>query len=331
VTERLRREIGAVLAPPWGGTVERAVFGRADIDRIVAAVDRACVELFGLRLRDGFFYRVSVGCVFGCVLDGGRRVVLKAYQPRWTQRFLEAMRRVQRHLHATGVACPEPIGRVLSVDGVTFVAEAELPDPGIGALTLRVSAHGLADVVERCRRLEEPDLVAHPLHQRGGDLYPEPHSPIFDFVATAAGAEWIDRIARQAREIAAIDTSAPVIAHSDWSARNLRMRNDELVAVYDWDSLVLIAESEAVGLAAATWSKTGEPGDGTPSAEDIERYVAAYDEVSALTPAQQRSARAAAVWAMAYTARCEHAIDPNETIWTTTRPRLREVAPELLA
>ena len=41
----------------------------------------------------------------------------------------------------------------------------------------------------------------------GSGLYPEPHSPIFDFVATAAGSVWIDEYARAALAVRDRDVS----------------------------------------------------------------------------------------------------------------------------
>src|SRR3954447_24668536 len=203
----LAGEVARSLAGPWGGSVETLVFGmQPRADRIVEVVGSACTRTCGSELADGFFYTVSVGCVFGCVLGDGRRVVLKAYQPRWTIPFLDAVRRVQRHLHAGGFPCPEPLGDVVTVQGAVFVAERELPDPGVSSLasdSLAVSAAGLAEVVDRCQLLDEPALARHPLRDPSEGVFPEPHSPIFDFVATAAGAEWIDDLARRAAAVMA--------------------------------------------------------------------------------------------------------------------------------
>ena len=192
-------------------------------------------------------------------------------------------------------------------------------------------AVGLADLVERCRHLDESGLAEHPLRRPFHGAFPEPHSPIFDFDATLDGAEWIEDIALQARELIDADTSPPMIAHTDWSLRNVRVDADRVVAAYDWDSLALLRESEAVALAAATWSKTGQPNDPTPTIADIDLYADTYEarRGEPFTTIQRRAMRASAIASMAYTARCEHAIDPHEQTWTTTRPRLREAAAAL--
>jgi len=333
----LRSEVARSLGEQWGGTVETSVFGTdPDAEAIVEAVAAACVESCGAELVDGFLYTVSVGCVFGCVLADGRRVVLKAYQPRWTVPFLESVPRVQRHLHAGGFPCPEPVGEVVLVDGAVFVAERELPDPGAGPLqagSAEVSAAGLAELIQRCRALDEPLLARYPLRDPDEGLFPEPHSPIFDFAATAAGAEWIDELARRALAIMADDDEPDVIAHTDWSARNVRIDQRGIVAVYDWDSLARLKESVAVASAAVTWSKLGEPEEHTPTATEVDAYIDAYEAArgTRFSSSTRRATRASAVRSMAYTSRCEHALDPTEQRWTSTRTRLRTDADALLS
>lgn len=326
----LTGEVQRSLAGPGRGLIERAVFGRLDADEIIDALSATCAGTFGARLVDGFLYRVSVGVVIGCHLEDGRRVVLKAYQPRWTPPFLRAVKRVQAQLHHAGYPCPRPIDCEMSVAGATVVAEEVLPDPGVGTVTspraMSASAGGLAALIDRCRDIREPALTLHPLRATTVGVFPEPHSPLFDFEATQRGAEWIEDIARRAKRVSDEDRSEPVIAHTDWSLRNVRLGPSGPVAVYDWDSLALLREAEAVALAAVSWCKTGTSSDLTPGPEGIDAYIRSYEAArgSALSADQHRAARAAAVGAMAYTARCEHAIDPHEEVWTTTRPRLRE-------
>jgi aminoglycoside phosphotransferase (APT) family kinase protein len=77
-----------------------------------------------------------------------------------------------------------------------------------------------------------------------------------------------------------VDDTPRIVAHTDWCARNVRIAED-LVAVYDWDSLSLVTESTAVGQAAATWSVTSEPGGSTfPSAAQIAAFIGAYELAS---------------------------------------------------
>src|SRR4051794_7212520 len=216
----LREEVRRSFAPPWNATVERTVFGELDADQIVDALDGACRTTLGAALADGFLYEVSVGVVIGCRLEDGREVVVKGHQPRWTPAFIAAVKRIQAALHAQGYPCPRPLDAELRVGDATLLAESVLLDPGASPLTATTRdalATGLAGLVERCRRFDEPALGEHPLRVAFDGPFPDPHSPIFDFERTSVGAEWIDDIALRARRLVEEDTSALVIAHTDWS------------------------------------------------------------------------------------------------------------------
>ncbi len=145
-------------------------------------------------------------------------------------------------------------------------------------------------------------------------MYPQPHNPIFDFSLRAEGARWIDRFAAAAKAARAVDDSRPTVVHTDWSARNIRLENGELVVAYDWDSLAEATESVAVGQAAATWRSTGEATDPiAPGSDEVQAYLSAYEVGShrLFTAEQRQSALAAALWVLAYTARCEYALEAS--------------------
>ena len=198
-------------------------------------------------------------------------------------------------------------------------AESNLDDPGwpphpLGERELVASATGLARLVTVAEELAPTAVAAlalHPMRTAEGELYPEPHSPLFDFEATAGGAGWIDELARVALVARDGDTSTPVVAHTDWSARNVRLWPDGIRAIYDADSLSLVPESTAVGIAAATWSAFGEAGEQIAPLSRRGRSVGeAYERAGRpLTPAQRHAAGGAILHALAYTARCEHALD----------------------
>lgn len=263
----------------------------------------------------------SVGAVANVGLSDGRRVALKAFPSRWTSDFLTAVVTVQRHLVARGLPCPVPLAGPFPLDavGVMVCAESNLDDPGwpphsLGERELVASATGLARLVTVAEELAPTAVAAlalHPMRTAEGELYPEPHSPLFDFEATAGGAGWIDELARVALVARDGDTSTPVVAHTDWSARNVRLWPDGIRAIYDADSLSLVPESTAVGIAAATWSAFGEAGEQiAPSPEEAAAWARAYERAGRpLTPAQRHAAGGAILHALAYTARCEHALD----------------------
>jgi hypothetical protein len=281
-------------------------------------------------------YRVSVGCVFGCRLADGRDVIIKAYQPRWQPAFLAGVRHVQHHMWRQGFPFPQPIGDVFAIRSAPAVAEALLPDPGVSLVeegVLEVSAAGLADQIARCRDLDEPRLLQHPLRPSPAGVFPQPHSPVFDFAATADGATWIDDIAVRALAVRDAVTSPEVIAHTDWSLRNIRIGHGGLLAVYDADSLAVVPEHHAVGQAAATWRNDGVSPNTPPEPAELDRYLDAYGRARGLrlTDEERRGAVAAAVWNLAYIARCEHAIDPRQERLPGTRRWLRSEANPLLA
>jgi hypothetical protein len=203
--------------------------------------------------------------------------------------------------------------------GAMVCAEQVLDDPGrpphrLGEAELVASAEGLAALVRVAAELpgdEVVGLAAHPMRTPEGELYPEPHSPLFDFDATAAGAEWIDDLARVALVARDGDETPLVVAHTDWSARNVRLSAAGGRGIYDADSLSLVAESTAVGIAAATWSAIGEAGEPiAPSPEESARWTRAYERAGRpLSEAQRHATGGAILHALAYTARCEHALE----------------------
>ena len=159
----------------------------------------------------------------------------------------------------------------------------------------------------------ELDLADVPIQQvPRGDLWPRPHSPIFDFAATADGAEWIDDLARRA--VAQRDHGEPeplVVGHLDWCSRNVRVADGAVVAAYDWDAVASVAQHTVVGQSAALWPCTGEPDSPAASTPaELRSFIAAYDDQASrpLDATAHRRAAAAGLYALAYMARCEHAI-----------------------
>ena len=301
--------------------VTQLIFATDDVERATALLSSWTRAHLGSPVSRVDEWHRSVGAVAIVVLDDGRRVTLKAFPPRWTQEFLSAVVRVQTHLSRRGLPCPMPLfgPAVLDGSGAMACAERVLDDPGqpphpLGEAELVASAAGLARLVAVAAELSDTDvaaLAAHPMRTPAGGLYPEPHSPLFDFEATAAGAEWIDDLARAALVARDADETPPVVAHTDWSARNVRVWADGLRAIYDADSLSLVAESTAVGIAAATWSALGVAGEPiAPAPDEAARWARAYERAGRPLSGRQRHAAGGAILhALAYTARCEHALE----------------------
>jgi len=313
--------------PLVAGAVEEAIFGSSDPEMIARMIADAAHRQAGAAVEGGLFYAASSGCVFGLRLADGRSVVLKAYQPRWEPPFLRAVQRVQRAVAQRGFPCPTPMADPVAVGAGWATMESLLPDPGPRVFlddgSLELSSAGLVRLLDAAAASAHDDLELHPFRIADGDLYPTPHSPIFDLGSTGQGAEWIDEWARRAWSQRDSASLPPVVAYLDWSARNVRMDRSGIVAVYDWDSVSMASEAVAAGQAAATWRSTGETLDvRAPDAEEIERFLVAF-AVARGTPFsthEREVAYAAAVWVVAYTARCEHALEQT-TQWRRSRAR----------
>ena len=94
-------------------------------------------------------------------------------------------------------------------------AAASVRVPGVR----RAMAEGLARFVaeaEACRGVD--GLPRWPLPPEGA-LWPKPHNALFDFVATAPGAGWIDEAAGPALRAMRSAGSRTVVGHGDWSAK----------------------------------------------------------------------------------------------------------------
>jgi hypothetical protein len=326
------------------GAIERDVLGTDHPSDIAEIFECFCVERLGTRPARGLFYRASAGCVLGVHLEDGEDVVIKAFQHRWDSSFLAEIQDAQGRVAAGGIPCPRPLLSPTPIQpgrSNLAVAETFLADPGMGpggsAAARRVSAQGLARQIALCAGLPgAPRLERHPLRKQDSGLYGDPHSPLFDFASTGDGAEWIDDLARRAAMIRDEDTTTPVVAHTDWSARNVRFDEHRLLAVYDWDSLAFVTEATALGQAAMTWSVTADPG-GTafPKLGSVLGYIGDYEDArgTPLSAGQRRAAHGAAVYVLAYAARCEHSLAvrgiarPDQN---AARPRLADIGAVLL-
>lgn len=300
-----------------GGLVEELIFGTADERAVRDAVDGLCRAELGSAVRVTLFRRTSAGVVSGVELEDGRRVVVKAHQPRQSREFLQVVFQAQKHLADQGFPCPRPLTEPRPL-GKGFARIEKLVETG-GFADAHVSsirkamALALLRLLELTRPLGKPQALrkAWSLWEGDGVWPPTAHSPIFDFASTTGGAEWIDELAREAR--AAIPaTGEELIVHTDWSGKHFRFGGDGRIAViYDWDSLALETEIQALGTAAATFTANFELD--VPAAPTPDEVAAFIDEYSAsrrtpLSSEHVSAAHAVATYLVAYTARCEHAL-----------------------
>jgi hypothetical protein len=299
-------EIGAV---PF---VVRDVFG--DPDAIAPALEAFCLAHLGSGIRRGVFFDASVGAVHGVELLDGRRVVVKAHPPEASTSFLEAVQTVQRHLAGVGFPCPQPLVGPSALAKGLAVAEAmldrgEVPD-GRAAGVRALLARGLALLIDECRGFVDlAGFGAHPMAVADGDLWPTPHDRRFDFESTTIGAEWIDALAERAAAARDAEKWPLVIGHSDWRVQHVRVADGELAAVYDWDSLMLMSEPQAVGSAAFGYPMNWANGQtDLPTLEEATGFIRDYEAARGepFTSGELRAVRGSLVYSMAYASRCGH-------------------------
>jgi Phosphotransferase enzyme family len=263
------------------------------------------------------FYVASTGCVLGVDLDDGRGVVVKVHQPVTAAPVLAAVQRVQRHLHERGFPAPVPLaGPAALGPGIAIVesmlAAGIVPDATRPRMR-RVLATSLRRLFTLTREFTGAAALSRRAVPRGEDrVFPRVHSPVFDFEATRVGAEWIEDLAARAAPTVARDGAGPtVLTHVDFRVEHLRVDGDQLVAVYDWDSLCVDFEAVAVGQVAHAFTiDWSEPVAHVPSVDEATAFVEDYEQVRGrrFDDREWRVARAAWVYSTAYGARCEHAL-----------------------
>ncbi len=297
--------------------VERAIFGTTDPAAITVEIERFARQELGSPVREPLFFESSVGSVFGLRLGDGREVVIKAHQPNEPLDYLNAVHTVCRHLGESGFPCPRPLlaPRPLGLGHGTVEelrADGDWADAHDPAVRRRM-AELLAILIDLGRDVVDLPGLRPGLLSRieEGRIWPRPHSAIFDFEATATGAEWIDELAMRARCVLRQPTGERVLGHVDWSVKHFRFRDGEVTAIYDWDSLAVDCEPVIVGEAARGFTFTWRiPVRLAPSLDESRAFVSEYETArgTPFTPAERETAGAAAVYALAYTARCEHCL-----------------------
>jgi hypothetical protein len=203
-----------------------------------------------------FAFEVSVGAVFGLVLRDGSRVALKVHVGRVGEDYLVAAQRVQRQLFDRGFPCPEPLGVRQRATMEEWRDEGNYRDAHEPEVR-RAIAEQLAALLGATAEIE-PISGLDPFFPRTSDpLWPVPHNVLFDFDATARGAEWIDEIALTAKQRRDARSGPHVIGHHDWVTKHFRFdKSLRPTVIYDWDSISTELETSFVGEAAATFTYT---------------------------------------------------------------------------
>lgn len=285
--------------------LESALFGSAEPAVVAAVIDDICGASLGAGVADGLFYRAGVGLVAGIRLHDGREVVVKVH--RWHAPIdrLQATQAVQSALSTAGLPAPRPIAIVPLAAGVATVEELRPGGPGDARrpATRRAMASTLLSLVRTAPAADVgPALLLRP---RGAPLWPEPHDLRFDL--TLPGGEWIDEMAASAR--ARLATPLPhVVGHLDWRVENLGFDGDDIVAIWDWDSLGTAPEAAIVGSNAAQFTTDWSRPDPLPTVDEMRLFVADYEAArgTAFSRDEWEVLDAANLFLCAYSARCQH-------------------------
>jgi hypothetical protein len=285
--------------------IERSILGTDDADEIWARVLAVCPDAV-----ECFAYRASIGVLFGLRLRDGARVALKLHGDRNDDAYLEAVQRVQAHLLDRGFPCTTPLGvRPRATieawyDEGTY-RDAHEPD------VRRVMAKHLAELHRLTAPLQPLAGMEPLLKPSSAPLWPKPHNALFDFESTARGAEWIDEIARAAKDRRDAVPGRFVIGHGDWSVMHFRFDGLRPTVIYDWDSLNTDHETTFVGFAAATFTYTEHLAvELWPRVDEARAFLDDYERArgTPFAEAEHRAARAATVYSRAYSTRCIHAL-----------------------
>ena len=277
-----------------------------------ASLAQWCMEHLGSPPADEIFRSGYLSVVIGLLLADGREVVVKVRpeSPR-----IAACVEVQRRMFQAGYPCPEPLTGAVSFGEDVATAEAYVS----GGAMLPSADHAARAFAEAFARLiglaprpaEVSTLDPAPSwaawNHTGNGLWPDPEDPDVN-LNEVAGPEWIDDAGRRARDRLRAGASEAVIGHCDWLAGNLGWTGDELLVVYDWDSMTADSEAVLVGFAAALYSTVSAAELAT--VEDTERFLVAYCHARGreFTPDQLERSWAAGVWTRAYDAKFQYAI-----------------------
>jgi hypothetical protein len=314
-------ELAALIAQSharWMPQVVEAVLGTNDPGAVAAALTQGVAAALGAPVVTALFYEPGVGIVAGLGLPDGRAVVAKVHRTDLASaERLAAIARVQAHLARSRVPAPMPLaGPIALGDGWLTIEELRAGDPADGydpAVRQRMAA-ALHDLVDAARPLAGDRRLGPWLGEAVIDgLWPQPHDLRFDLPGTGAGAAWIDDAARRARGVLMASPAPEVVGHLDWRVQNLAFARDGVSAIYDWDSIALVAEAALVGSASVIhpidW-RLAKP-DPLPDLAQLDGFVADYETARGAPFGEDERALLAAAqrWVAGYGARCQHSDD----------------------
>ena len=267
-----------------------------------------CQRHLGSAPADKLFTTGHLSLVMGLRLSDGQEVVIKARHPAPR---LSGCYVAQTKVHATGFACPQPLVPPAPLGALSASAERYVPGGqplAATPLASELSASALAQLLACAPTPAElpsvepaPPWAAWDHGEQG--VWPVPDDRDADLNAHP-GPQWLDDLGQRVRARLTNSPSPAVIGHIDWEAQNLRWIGEQLLAVYDWDSIAARPEATIVGLAAAVHTASGESlTDATD--EQIETFLSAYDQARGrnFSTNERELAWAAGLWVRAFNAK----------------------------
>jgi hypothetical protein len=220
-------------------------------------------------------------------------------------------------LFANGFPCPEPLGHTEDL-GVAYSIERYLPGGGLLPRDHRLAhdhARWLRRFVEAAPGPEEivdvsPAVAWLDWDAQRAELWPVPDDRAED-LNDIRRSRWIDELAIRAREVLTSCSLDVVVGHGDWESFNLSWRGRELLACFDFDSVVCLPEPAIAGAAALVHLAQGAPV--TADVEQTGRFLRAYAAARGRPWDQDewRIAWAASLWLQTFNAKKE-SIDGDE-------------------
>ena len=258
-----------------------------------------------------------LSAVIGVQLADGRKVVVKTREP---VARLVACVQVQRHLHAAGFACPEPLAGPAPLGALDATAEAYIsggellaptPDaPRLYAEALAVSV-ALAPPIAALPTLQPPLPWVFWDHEQPG-IWPIPDERHIDLNAQP-GPVWLDNAAQRARQRLMRCDLPPVAGHVDWYPGNLRWDDHHLYVAHDWDSIVARPEAAIAGVAAACFLSTMSY---APTVAETDAFLEAYARARGYpwSADEHEICWAAGLWLRTYDAKKELVLHADHTL-----------------
>jgi aminoglycoside phosphotransferase (APT) family kinase protein len=308
-----------------GGPLRSALFTTEDpvvaaevvVDALGPLADRATAVLH---------VGAGVGLVLALATDSGPGLFVKVHRWRVTVERLAAVHDVQRAAADAGLPAPRPLADPVVVGTGVLTVEEHRP-AGIADGRRPPVRRALASTLAAFHRLGTrfgplPEVGGAEPFRTSAGTWTEPHDLRFDLDRSAEGAGWIDAAADEAVDaLATLDDGPEVLTHADWRTGNLGFDGDDLVAIYDWDSVGRASEARAIGQILPYFSADWSIGAATiPSLPDQRAFIADYEHARgrSFTAREHAVIEAAALLNAAYAARCEHS--DRVLCWDDSRP-----------